>query len=241
MQDRPRPRLGRVATLTLYALCYRPVTALLLAFVTLYIPILVAGFVLGDPPRQFFSWDLVWWALRAIPFTAIGVTYYAWIAFQLFDGNTRKSRLKEVLSRGNSLFFTNLIVVAVATVGIMVFVLPGALWGLACTVALPVAAVERLGPRDAIKRSFELTAGHRWSIFGLSIALFLPLALLSFLIELAVVGGHVELLLPHSAFRNVADPIQAALNAMVGGAFAAAIYNELLTLRQEEDPPSVRD
>ena len=44
-------------------------------------------------------------------------------------------------------------------------------------VAAPICVVERLGPTRSMKRSRELTKGHRWKIFGLMALLFLASAI----------------------------------------------------------------
>lgn len=98
-------------------------------------------------------------------------------------------------------------------------------WGLACTVAIPAAAVERVGIVDAIRRSFELTRGRRLALFGYTIAIFLPLALVSMLIELAFVGGSFELL-----DSSPVKPFFDAFSAMMGAAFSAAVYIELVQI-----------
>ena len=57
------------------------------------------------------------------------------------------------------------------SVGLIMLVIPGIVAILMLWVAVPVAVVERPGVFASLRRSDELTAGHRWSILGLIILL----------------------------------------------------------------------
>jgi hypothetical protein len=58
-------------------------------------------------------------------------------------------------------------------------------------VATPVCVVERLGPWRSMRRSRELTKGHRWKVFGLLVALIAAGAIASSTISAAfnAIGG----------------------------------------------------
>jgi uncharacterized membrane protein len=53
-------------------------------------------------------------------------------------------------------------------------------------VGTQVCVVERLGPWTSLKRSAQLTKGHRWKIFGLMLLLIVVSLIGSTLIELAL-------------------------------------------------------
>ena len=55
--------------------------------------------------------------------------------------------------------------------GLLLLVVPGAIMACALFVAAPAAVVERLGPVAALERSWQLTKGHRWNIFGVTFAI----------------------------------------------------------------------
>jgi hypothetical protein len=57
-----------------------------------------------------------------------------------------------------------LIVIALIVVGAILYVR----W----SVVLPVCVVERLGPLASLRRSNELTKGHRWAVFGINLLIF---------------------------------------------------------------------
>jgi hypothetical protein len=67
--------------------------------------------------------------------------------------------------------------------GLMLFLLPAIVMAVRWVVALPACVVEGLGPFASMRRSADLTEGHRWKIFGL-----LVVALLLFIGARIVVG-----------------------------------------------------
>ena len=60
-----------------------------------------------------------------------------------------------------------------AGLAILAFIVPGLMLATMWFVAAPACVVEKLGPWASMRRSRELTKGHRWKIFGLMIVLLL--------------------------------------------------------------------
>jgi hypothetical protein len=58
-------------------------------------------------------------------------------------------------------------VVVLAVIGLALIVVPAAIVVTVLFVAVPVCVVEGLGPLAALRRSVQLTKGHRWRIFAL--------------------------------------------------------------------------
>jgi hypothetical protein len=120
-------------------------------------------------------------------------------AFQAMRG--RPVSLGESLSVGLARFFPifGLAIILGFLVGLatLLLIVPGLILLTMWFVGAPVCVVERLGPWTSLKRSSELTKGHRWKIFGLMILLVLVSAIVSPLIELALspVGSWVLTLL----------------------------------------------
>jgi MFS family permease len=56
-------------------------------------------------------------------------------------------------------------------IGIILLIVPGLIFASMFFVAAPACVVERLGPFKSMRRSRELTAGHRWKVFGLLLLL----------------------------------------------------------------------
>jgi len=67
------------------------------------------------------------------------------------------------------LLLTNFILTVILFVGMILLVVPGVWLSMAFSVAIPACIVEGLGPEDALRRSFALTLGQRWRVFGYSI------------------------------------------------------------------------
>ena len=129
--------------------------------------------------------------------STLGEAIIAHAAFQ--DIRSRPVRLAEslnvVLRRllpivGNA-FVTKVLVL----LGFGVLIIPGLILYTVWFVGLPACVVERLGPLTSLRRSWELTDGHRWKVFGLAL-LFTVASLGGFLIEelAAPAGPNVALI-----------------------------------------------
>jgi uncharacterized membrane protein len=133
--------------------------------------------------------------------------------------------------------------------GLVLLIVPGLIWAASRAVAIPVFMVEHTSLSDALRRSRELTAGHRWPIFWLGIA---------YLICAGTLG--VMSSIPVLIFADADDPasvspllgvVTAFLLAiasitidLIGGAGSAAIYNELRLAKEgiaAEDTAAVFD
>jgi hypothetical protein len=58
--------------------------------------------------------------------------------------------------------------------GLFLLIIPGLILYTVWFVGLPVCVVERLGPWTSLRRSWELTRGHRWKLFGLAFLIVIP-------------------------------------------------------------------
>ncbi len=89
----------------------------------------------------------------------------------------RKAGIGDCLGRGLAAFFRALpIGFAMAPaigLGFLFFIIPGVVLYVAWWVAIPVAAVERRGVFDSLRRSAQLTDGNGWRVFGLVAAIYL--------------------------------------------------------------------
>ena len=116
-------------------------------------------------------------------------------------------------------------------VGFALFILPGVIFTLMFTVVVPVAVVERrLG--SALARSHHLTRGHKWSILGIWLLLFL-------------FGWMCELVMAQFAGEapgSVAKFVNVVADAALGGLSAtviAVVYHDLRVLKDGADPRTV--
>lgn len=84
------------------------------------------------------------------------------------------------------------IVIAIAIgLGFMALIIPGLILLTMWFIAIPACVVEQLGPLASLKRSAQLTKGHRWKIFGLMLLLLLISIVVTPIIDLglASIGG----------------------------------------------------
>src|SRR5262245_36296188 len=59
-------------------------------------------------------------------------------------------------------------------VGLILLIIPGLILYAMWFVAVPACVVERLGPRTSLRRSRDLTKGHRWKLCGLALLPIVP-------------------------------------------------------------------
>jgi hypothetical protein len=115
-----------------------------------------------------------------------GVILYG--AFQ--DMRGRPVSLVDSLMVGLRRFFpiigVAILMTLLAGLAAMLFIIPGLILMTMWFVGMPVCVVEQRGPWKSLKRSAELTKGHRWKIFGLMILLIIVSALVSPLIDLVL-------------------------------------------------------
>jgi len=64
-------------------------------------------------------------------------------------------------------------------IGFVLLIVPGFIFSLAFTVVAPVAIFEKGSAVDALRRSWQLTKGHRWNILGASIVLGVLISVIS--------------------------------------------------------------
>lgn len=82
-------------------------------------------------------------------------------------------------------------------VGLMLFVIPGLILLTMWFVGVPVCMVEQLGPWQSLRRSTQLTKGHRWKLFGAILVVYVAAAIISQIITLvftALAGFFIGLL-----------------------------------------------
>jgi Membrane domain of glycerophosphoryl diester phosphodiesterase len=105
----------------------------------------------------------------------VGLAVILYAAFQAMRG--RPIQIGEAIRRGLSRFWA---IVGLAIlqwlgifIGFLLFIVPGIMLFIRWSAALPACVVEGLGPLASMKRSAELTKGHRWKIFGVYAVLWL--------------------------------------------------------------------
>jgi MFS family permease len=114
-------------------------------------------------------------------------------AFQ--DMRGRPVNLVESLMVGLNRFFPivglAIVMSVLVALAAIFFIIPGLILLTMWFVGTPACVVERRGPWTSLRRSSQLTKGHRWKIFGLMLVLIIVSALISPLVGLVftAIGG----------------------------------------------------
>lgn len=127
------------------------------------------------------------------------------------------------------LILLELLGILAITLGFLLLVVPGLMLSCAWVVARPAYMAEEPGLFGAFGRSRRLTAGHRWTLFGLGVLYAVTVAAGAFLGLLLV-----DNLLP-GGFAWLAAPLGSAALALGTAIGTVAIYIEL---RLVEDGPA---
>ncbi|HUP66792.1 MAG TPA: hypothetical protein VM145_01080 [Sphingomicrobium sp.] len=106
----------------------------------------------------------------------------------------------------------------------------------------PVASGEGAGPLNIVRRSWQMTAGHWWQLFGF-LMLFFVGAILAMVAVGTATGALATLLLgpvePMSASALVVALVEAAANAAITALFAVMLARIYVQLAGSEAQPSV--
>jgi hypothetical protein len=74
--------------------------------------------------------------------------------------------------------------------GFLLLVVPGVILALMWSVAVPALVVERVGVFEALRRSYALTSGAKWKIFGLALIILVAYWLLSLILGMVGLAGY---------------------------------------------------
>jgi len=157
-------------------------------------------------------------------------------AYQVMRGRsfTIGGSLAGGLGRFWAVLGTSLLGGLLASLGMLLLIVPGFIVVCAIYVALPVCVIERLGPTTSLKRSQGLTKGYRWPIFGLLLIVGVASWLLGFGLGLvaafipsfvaAAVGGSFT---QGALVGAVAQVVAEVLVGAFGSVLAAVVYHDL--------------
>src|SRR5262245_55858908 len=116
-------------------------------------------------------------------------------------------------------------------VGLILLIIPGLILYAMWFVAVPACVVERLGPWTSLRRSRDLTKGHRWKLCGLALLPIIPSLGITF--GLATAAGPIV----GPIISWFCSGIWAALAAVVG----AVTYHDLRVVKDIERTMDVFD
>ena len=116
----------------------------------------------------------------------------------------------------------------------MLLIVPGIILAMRWAVAVPACVVENLGPISSLRRSAELTKGHRWKIFGMTV-----LILVFFIIAIVIIGtlaGTGVVVVPQGVGRGLLAAILFVIISGIVTAYfnvvAAMVYHDLRTVKE---------
>jgi hypothetical protein len=119
--------------------------------------------------------------------------------------------------------------------GFILLIVPGIIVALGWSVAVPVKVVERAGVFESLSRSWELTSGHKGTIFLLALVFAIAswiFAALGFAISGVFPFMHPGTAVEFPVVFYVYNGVIRAVTAMVGGAGAATIYYQLRAIKE---------
>jgi uncharacterized membrane protein len=115
-------------------------------------------------------------------------------------------------------------------IGFILFIIPGIYLAIRLRLVIPAIMVEDCGPIEALRRSFSLTKGHTWTVFGVALVFFVSTIVLIVAISFAIGGdlsGPIDLAMFQRAVRFggaittvVITPISVASNAVMYGLYS---------------------
>lgn len=121
---------------------------------------------------------------------------------------------------------------------------PGLIVYMMWFVATPVCVVEQLGPVRSLGRSRELTKGHRWKLFGLSLLIVLPSLIVATIIiaVMTLLLGTGMLGLPGAAATPLGQLVNLIWSAAWGAFYAVLIvvtYHDLRVAKEGIDTDQI--
>jgi hypothetical protein len=178
-------------------------------------------FLLRDPRSPNLGWNVFFAVLAGMILNAIGQAVILFGAFQQLRG--QPAYMGEALQRGLARFFPilgfGILYTLGITLGAMLLIVPGLMLFVRWSLGVPACVVEGLGPSASMKRSAELTKGHRWQIFGITCLLFIGSALVNKLVTMVL---------------GPAGIVVAAFGSLVWTAVWAAYWNCVLIMIYHE-------
>jgi hypothetical protein len=208
MTDTPLPtrfaegdfRVGAVLNRT-FSVLSRNFLPFFIVLVVANLPILLMSHDLGTAPAnpgELASGSVVASILGGFLSVALNMLSQAIILYGAFqDMRGQRVNLGESLGVGLSRFFPIVGLAIVASLlmglGFILLIIPGLILMTMWFVATPACVVEQLGPFQSMKRSSQLTKGHRWKIFGLIFVLLIISSIISpaLTVSLAAIGGRL--------------------------------------------------
>jgi hypothetical protein len=125
---------------------------------------------------------------------------------------------------------------ALVAVGAVLLALVGTVYIASSTLVAPVVAtIERVGPVDAIRRSWALSTGNRWRIIGLQLLLLILNAVISALLSAVFVTALIGDPTTRTIVQQIANVVANVAWAPVQWGTFAVLYYDLRVRREAFD------
>jgi hypothetical protein len=134
---------------------------------------------------------------------------------------TAREALRRATPYMGRILIASLLMALVIGLGFLLMVIPGIILGVGLAVAIPAVVLETgRSASGALSRSWELTRGSRWRIFGLGLTLFVLLY-----VPVVAISGLVAWLIPGGAAAGFGPSSTATIVALaIGGVVQLFIY-----------------
>jgi hypothetical protein len=212
------------------------IVAFLLLTTLLYSPLIVWGLlaVRGEPGLEQLERVLTFSRYGSAAMVLLNIFVAAALTYGVvMELQGKHASIGACISTGFARFFPVLgvaLLSAIAVVGgIILLIVPGVIVMCMLYVATPASVIERPGVMGALKRSRELTAGHKGAIFGLVLILGALAFGMTKLVEAITIPhasdpAHVEETLRAIPVYMYADLARAIIVGSIGSVMAAVAY-----------------
>lgn len=136
--------------------------------------------------------------------------------------------LRDILPRWIALVSTNLLYLFVSSVGLLLVIVPGLIWGTMFSQAFNCAVFEKKGVREAFPASMNLTRGKKWAIFTAYAYVWVP-----YLLLLTILPGTLVSQQSQTASYNIISSIISIFGSYLIVLQSYSIWQALTATRAE--------
>jgi len=130
------------------------------------------------------------------------------------------------------IFIISFIVAVVTAIGLILLVVPGAIFYIAMSVAIPALIEERAGVRGSMRRSYRLTRGSWLQIFVLVVLYAMFWALVSTIFGVAFGVQNFGSGYNDPVMAAICNGLTSTITAMIAAVMTASLYIELRSVKE---------